>query len=252
MLRRMHRRAMAVSLLALAVLPFGGCSSGTETGNPSFQAELSYAAYSSAPLAVAVRNSGAEVTVDSAWLDLDRVALFRAGTCDQAEPSGESVPALGIGDHAAGKHNATLFASAAGAYCGLELPFVLVPPGSTVGDQPRSLEQHSIMLSGTLGDGTPFSLLSAATPRLHLLADSGDFEISEERPQTLIAFDVAAWFANLDWGSATPQGGAISISADQNTGLLAQFEANLASGVALYRDSDGDGKLDATPERLAH
>lgn len=251
MLQRMPVRYV-VSLLALAVLPFGGCSSGTETGNPSFQAELSYAAYSSTPLLVGVRDSGAPITVDSAWLDLDRVALFRTGTCDQAEPSGESVPALGIGDHASGKHNATLFASAPGAYCGLELPFLVVPPGSTVGDQPRSLEQHSIMLSGTLGDGTPFSLLSAAAPRLHLMADSGAFEISKEQPQTLIAFDVAAWLANLDWASASRQDGAVTVSSEQNAGLLAQFEANLGSGVALYRDSDGDGKLDATPERLAH
>ena len=252
MLHRMHRPFTAVSLLALAVLPFSGCSSGTETGNPSFEAELSYAAYSSAPLVVGVRESGTTVTVASAWLDLDRVSLFRAGTCGQAEPSGESVPALGVGDHASGKHNATLFASAAGAYCGLELPFVLVPPGSTVGDQPRSLEQHSIMLSGMLGDGTPFTLLSTATPRLHLLADSGDFEISKEQSQALIAFDVAAWLADLDWASATRQAGAILVSAEENSNLLAQFESNLSAGVALYRDRDGDGKLDATPERLAH
>jgi len=38
-----------------------GCTGGTETGNPSFEATLTYTAYSSEPSAISVRESGAPV-----------------------------------------------------------------------------------------------------------------------------------------------------------------------------------------------
>ena len=239
---------LATALCALT----SGCSSGTETGNPSFQAELSYTAYSSAPSVIGVREPGSRAVVDSAWLDLDTVALIGANSCAQADPTALSVPALGIGDHASGRHNATLFTLAAGQYCALDLPFVLAPPAELQNGVPAELERHSIMLAGALADGTRYTLLSATTPRVRLSADSGSFEISANSAQTLIAFDVAQWLANLDWTGATRIDGAIRISADDNPALLAQFESNLARGIELYRDADGDGKLDDAPVRLAH
>src|SRR4051812_22081096 len=96
------------AFLALTISAFaGGCIGGTETGNPPFQAELAYTAYSSTPLLIGVREQGSQAVVESAWLDLGAVALLGAGSCEQAESSGRSVRALGIGDHAAGQHNAT-------------------------------------------------------------------------------------------------------------------------------------------------
>lgn len=252
MLRGVSRAVLGLVTCLAVLAPFGGCSGGTETGNPSFQAELSYTAYSSQPLVIGVRQPGSRAVVDSAWLDLDAVVLVNTGSCAAAGPEQVVVPALGVGDHASGKHNLTRFELSTGSYCALDLPFVRVPSGSVQGGQPPELERHSIMIAGALGDGTPFSLLSAATPTAHLTADAGSFEISRSHAETLIAFDVAAWLSNLDWGSAERTDGAIVISADRNPTLLARFEENLTSGVALYRDADGDGKLDADPVRLAH
>lgn len=246
-------RPLLLGFLALALCaPAGGCSGGTETGNPPFQAELSYTAYSSAPSLIAVRERASQAVVDSAWLDLDTVALLPAGSCALAQPAQRPVPALGIGDHASGQQHATRFTLAAGEYCALELPFVLARHDELQSDAPADLERHSIMLAGTLADGTPFTLLSAATPRVRLAADAGSFEITEKDPQTLIAFDVAQWLATLNWDEAVRVDGAIRISANDNPALLAQFERNLAGGVALYRDADGDGQLDESPVRLAH
>jgi len=240
-------------LLALVLCSLSSsCSGGTETGNPPFRAELSYTAYSSTPQLIGVRDPGSKAVVDSAWLDLDTVALVGAGRCGQADPEVLSVPALGVGDHASGQHNATRFTLAAGEYCALDLPFVLAAEDQIQGGVPADLARHSIMLAGSLADGTPFSLLSAATPTVRLAADAGGFEITAEQAQTLITFDVAVWLADLNWAEATRVGGAISISAADNSALLAQFESNLARGVALYRDADGDGKLDANALRLAH
>ena len=243
-----QRALLTVTLSALA----GGCVGGTETGNPPFQAELSYTAYSSAPLLIGVREQGSRAVVESAWLDLGAVALLGAGSCTQPESSTLSVPALGIGDHAAGQHNATRFELTAGEYCALELPFLLASPSAIQNDVPADLDRHSIMLAGELADGTRFTLLSAATPRVRLRADAGSFDINRNQAQTLIAFDVAQWLTGLDWAGATRAEGAIHISADDNPALLAQFESNLARGIALYRDADGDGKIDDVPLRLAH
>jgi hypothetical protein len=227
------------------------CSGGTETGNPTFQAELSYTAYSSAPLLIGLRELGSRAVVDNAWLDLDRVQLLGAGSCADANPPAASAPALGIGDHAAGQHNATRFALSEGEYCALNLPFVLASQDQIQDGVPDDLARHSIMLAGALADGTPFTLLSAKTATVRLLADAGSFEINAEQPQTLIAFDVAAWLADLDWSAAVRVDGTIRISANDNPALLAQFERQLSRGVALFRDADGDGKLDANAMRLA-
>lgn len=245
------RSFLTLVVLAMASLP-GGCSSGTETGNPSFQAELSYTAYSSHPLDVSVRQPGPPAVVDSAWLDLASVGLVTAGTCGATTPVTSPIPALGIGDHAAGKHNVTLFQLDAGTYCSLDLPFVLADASALNGDAPAELVRHSMLIEGTLSDGSAFSILSDATPTVHLVADTGSFEITKEQSKVLIAFDVAAWLSGLDWTNATRTLGAVHISSMENPLLLAQFEANLPLGVALYRDPDGDGKLDPNPLRLAH
>jgi len=252
MLRIVVLRVLQASAALMLCLLAGGCSSGTETGNPPFQAELSYRAISSAAVLIGVRDPGSQAVVESVWLDLDTVALISAGHCAQAAPMEVSVPALGIGDHATGQHNWTQFELAAHEFCALDLPFARAAHGEIRNGVPPALEEHSVMLSGVLADGTPFTLLSAATPTVRLRADAESFEISAEQAKTLITFDVATWIANIDWANATRVDGAIDISANDNPALLAQFESNLARGVALYRDADGDGNLDATPLRLAH
>ncbi|HYQ46705.1 MAG TPA: hypothetical protein VER11_32270 [Polyangiaceae bacterium] len=246
-------RELFFCLLAIALCaPAGACSGGTETGNPPFQAELSYTAYSSMPSLISVREQSSQAVVESAWLDLDSVSLIGADGCAEVEPRSLSVPALGIGDHASGQHNATVFFAAGSDYCALELPFALAPPSGVLEGVPADLARHSIMLAGALADGTRFTLLSAATPRVRLSADSGSFEISKNAARTLVVFDVAEWLADLDWAEATRVDGEVRISADDNPALLARFERNLARGIALYRDADGDGKLDEHPVRLAH
>lgn len=254
MLDSVLRRPLRSSLLGLLVLaagPLGSCSSGTETGNPTFTGALSYTAFSSDPSQVGLPASASAAVVENAWLDLDTVSLFGAGSCRSSQPAKTLVPALGVGDHAAGKHNVTLFQLTAGLYCGLDLPFVRAASGD-LADAPAALADHSILIEGTLADGSSFQILSSATPTVHLAADTEAFSLDAAAAGTLIAFDVAAWVANLDFASASRVGESITISAQQNPGLLAQFERNLAGGVALYRDEDGDGKLDATPVRLAH
>ncbi len=244
------RRSVVSWSAALALLGVSGCTSGTETGNPSITGALSYTGYSSEPLRYGVREGGELATVERAWFDLQAVTVSQADSCGVAETEAFSVAALGIGDHAAGNHNSTAFEATPGTFCGLTLPFVRVPAGTTA-ELPTELLGHSILLVGKLADGTPFSILSDAEPSVRLRAAPGGFALSSERKDTLLAFDFATWLRDVDLASAAQVEGEIVVSASSNSALLAAFESHLAQGVALYLDRDADGALDAAPELLA-
>jgi hypothetical protein len=240
-------------MAALAGSTVVACAGGTETGNPSFGADLAYAAYSSNPRTASVRQAAGGAVVSSAWLVLGDVSFVREGGC-AAPPAGTTphAPGLGVGNHASGEPVVTAFEMVGGGFCGVDVPLVHAAAGALPSGAPAELTQDTIVLEGTLADGAAFSLRSAATPRVRLTADGGRFEMSASEATVLIGFDVAAWLGGLDWAAATRQGGAVVVSADSNSALLAGFEKNLALGVVLYRDRNADGQLDANPVALAH
>ncbi|HVY25314.1 MAG TPA: hypothetical protein VHB79_02140 [Polyangiaceae bacterium] len=245
MLGRMCRRLARPWLLGALLL--GGCTSGTETGNPSFGAALSYTGYSSQPDAIGVRQPGSRATVDNAWFDLEQVTVAQRGACGIDGDEVFEIPALGLGDHAAGNHNSTVFEGRPGAFCEVELPLARV----TESGAPVALEGHALLLEGTLADGTAFSIVSDATPTVVLSAAAGGFELDAASPDALVAFDFASWLGDIDFDGAQRKNGELVISVAENSELLAAFDARLASGIALYRDRDADGVLDAKPELLA-
>jgi len=228
------------------------CNSGTETGNPSLTGSLSYTGYSSKPSDYGVREAGDIATIESAWLDLDTVSISPDGPCGIDGGSAFTAAGLGVGDHAAGDHNFTSFAAAAGAFCSVDLPFLRVPASVKLAGLPAEARGQSLLIVGTLAEGTPFSIVSAATPVVQLRADGSGFELSADQSDLLLAFDFAAWLQGLDFDAALRVDGQIEISASSNSELLTTFETNLADGVALYRDRDGDGLVDADAELLAH
>lgn len=228
------------------------CAGGTETGNPSLSGSLSYTGYSSKPTDYGVRDGGSVASVDSAWLDLDTVRISPEGTCGIDGGEAFSVPGLGIGDHAAGAHNFTPYAAKSGSFCEVRLPFVRVSSSGNAGaNLPAQLPGNSLLIVGKLADGTPFSIASSATPVVQLRAEGAGFALSTDQPDAVIAFDFAAWLDGLKFDAAELSDGQIVISSSSNPSLLAAFEANLGAGVALYRDRDGDGALDADAELLA-
>jgi hypothetical protein len=238
-----------LSSLAVGSLLLGtGCTGGTETGNPIVTGSLSYTGYSSAPDQIGVREGGEVATVSSAWFELDTVSVSSLG-CTGGQGDDFDVAALGLGDHAAGAHVSTSYMASEGNFCSVELPLSRVADDASNG--PEELRGHSLLLTGQLADGTEFSLVSDAQPRLVLEAEAGGFELSVELSDAVVAFDFATWLGDLDFAAATLDAGRIVISPDSNAELLEQFESNLAAGVVLYRDADGDGFLDAEPEELA-
>lgn len=247
MLRSVLGRGLLPRLSAFFVLlSVFACSSGTETGNPSFTGSLSYTGHSSAPDDYGVGKSGRIAEIDQAWFALDRVQTLG---CDDAGVF--DVPALGVGDHAAGNHNMTRFTAKASELCRVRLPFLEVSEDAVAG-VPAALRGHALLLSGTLADGTAFTIVSDARPVVELDATRGGFAITAGEADLLLAFDFAHWLGAVDFAAAIRNAeDEIVISGEENSELLAAFDAQLASGVALYRDGDADGVIDPDPELLA-
>lgn len=226
-----------------------GCTSGTETGNPSITGQLSYTGLSSAPSDIGVREPGSLATVQNAWFDLDDVAVSSEGDCGIEARAAFTVDALGIGDHAAGVHNSTAFEARAGAFCSVQLPFLAVATNDT--DAPPELRGHAIVVAGELADGTPFSIESDKPEVVRLESAASGFGLDAGEADALVAFDFALWLKDVDLVGATVEAGRITVSEASNTELLRKFEDNVTAGVTLYRDADADGVLDADPTPLA-
>jgi hypothetical protein len=242
---------LAFSWLAVCVagLAVAGCAGGTETGNPSFEGQLSYTGYSSNS-EVGVGEGGSLLTINSAWFELGEVEVAQSTACSIKEGVRFAIPALGLGDHAAGKHNRTVFQGQAGAYCNFTLPFVPVTQADA-GQAPAELAGLSLLLTGSLEDGTPFRISSQAVPRVALTGRPGGFVLDGEHAQLLVAFDFAAWLSEVDFSAAQRRDGQVQISPEENPELLRLFEGQLAAGVRLFADSDGDGVVDANAVPLA-
>ena len=245
------RTGLAAWLCALAL---SACA-GTETGNPSFKGSLGYDAYSSARSVALTVGSGEpaaeRLRVDNAWLVLGDVELLRADACAASEGSGEHVHGLGAGDHAAGQAPATAFDLDAGQYCGVRLPFLhadQLPDGA-----PESLREESIALLGRLPDGRDFELRSALETSVLLRAKGSGFALDGEHAGVVIGFDVGAWLDGMEWSAAQAhaQDGRVLIDAEHNRDFLQRFERALPQGVALFRDADRDGLLDADHTPIA-
>ncbi len=232
----------------LLVLGATACTSGVETGNP-LRGELSYTGYSSEPAKYGVASGGEVLSVKNAWFALETVQVSAMGDCGLDDDAHFTVEGLGVGDHAAGRHNFTSFSASSARYCQMTLPFASVSTNSA--SAPVELQGHAVLLKGELADGTPFSIVSDQVPELTLQANAGGFELTPEESDAVVGFDFATWLGGIDWSAATVQDGAIALAPDSNAELLALFESNLAPGVALFRDRDGDGVLDTSPELLA-
>jgi hypothetical protein len=245
-----------VKCRALGLALWLAACAGTETGNPSFDGSLGYDAYTSQPKLVALQSAGedAQLVVESAWLVLGDVRFApRADgkACDADSASdGPSVPGLGAGDHAATQAPVSPVELSDGRYCGVHLP--LQSASELPSAAPPELRGHSLLLLGETRDGRPFRIASALRTELDLRAEADGFELDAERPGVLIGFDVASWLAELDWSQAELDADdRIVVDAEHNALLLAEFEAQFARGVALFRDADGDGLFDAEGSAIA-
>ncbi len=218
----------------LFVLAVVGCT-GTETGNPSFTSQLAVGAHSSHPERIAVRRSAGGAVVRDVWAQMLRFDFTRGEGCDDVAASTmEEMPQ----NHA--EASAVLqFDLPEDDYCEVEIE--LAPIVAAVGGAPAETEGNVIYLRGELADGRPLTIASKAAFTAALAAEGGTFTMSSEMPALVLGLDVATWLDRVDLDGVT--GDAVTLSDEENTALLREFEQKIAAGLELYRDPNGDGSL---------
>jgi hypothetical protein len=238
------RRNGLLHLLVLQALVAFGCA-GTETGNPSFEGELAYDAYSSDVARVALRSSGASeqpgvTLVDAAWLVLGDVS-FSESCAGPSSDTEAHATGIGEGDHAAQGRVVTALALPEGDYCGASVPFARARDAFA---GPSELAGHSILIDGVAPNGESFRLRSAMQGDVRL-AGPAPFAIDENHDTVLIGFDLAVWLDAIAWDEAVVEGGLIEIDDAHNAALLAAFERAIGRGTGLYR-SDATAPIDSS------
>lgn len=231
----------ATSLLASVLM---ACAGATETGNPAVPVDIQLDVRTSEASAVGIRTGASETVIEETWVALGEPLFLEEGNCGVLDeyPLG---PTQLVADLAAPDARIELEVRAQ-SYCGLVLPLQQESPELPAG-APSELADHSIVLTGTRADGTPFMLLHAEQDELEVVADDGSFEVEEDGPLLLLAFDVAALMRDVDLDNAdVDTDGVIRIDAMQNSGLHIAFDVSLECSLDLYFDVDDDGVLDDT------
>ena len=227
---------------------------GTETGNPSFEGELAYDAYSSEPARAALREGDQGAVVEQAWLVLGDVTFVDNNHCAEPEQAEGHASGLGAGDHAPADGARTRFWLPIGQYCGLRLPIERAGERDLPEGAPPELAEHSVVLAGRLPerDDLPFLIASRMQRTITLEADESSFELGPDSARVLLGFDVAAWLDGVELGAIeADDDGRVLISEDAHREQLERFEDNVAAGISVFYDPDGEGRFEDAAERIA-
>lgn len=132
----------------------------------------------------------------------------------------------------------------------MTIPKIIAQAGTGI---PAEVVGTSVYLAGTTAAGRAFVVRSESTETTTVSATSENFELSPDLGGLFLGFDIAVWLAGVDLDNAVVnKEGVIVLDANNNTALLDTFESNLAKGVALFRDQNGNGQIDGPEdERLA-
>jgi hypothetical protein len=219
----------------------------TETGNPELT--LSYRARSSAPAEVAVTGD-APVRVQGLAVSIREVRMVEGADCDAPAAVEHQAPGF-VGDLLT-QPTAVRFEVAPGDYCRVRVRFDRADNSDIAG-----LVDHSMVVTGQRSDDLPYTISSRATPELELRSRGEPFDLSEAHNQLVLAFDAAAWLADVDLDAAVEDDDDdddddhITIDDDNNRDLLRVFEAAVVRSLELYGDEDGDGRADEDEDVLA-
>jgi len=229
--------------LALAFL--ASCT-GTETGNP-FSHELGVAGRTTDASVAALGTSEGGAAIDAAWMGLGEVALFPAGACGDDSAAETVVPGPVAVELVEGLAPSGVDLGHTG-YCRVEVVLLPASPPLPVG-APAELGGSTVVVEGRRPDGTPFEIVSEASPVLEVRGAMDRFDAHEAM---VVSLDFARWLEGVDLaGAVVSPDGTVRVNAVDNHDLLGVFDANLTSSLAIHRDGDADGHVGHDDEVLA-
>ncbi len=208
-----------------------GCNA-TETGNPPAQGvvSLGLTAFSSTPETAALGAAQGGLLIDRLVVNLSSLSLIPC-SADSAPIKVEPASFDLVGE----RHQQQVSGDV--ELCSVRLEFGPRPSATDVVPAGTAIYIH-----GQRTDGSPFEVVSTSTALFDLNASSSS---TFGTKPLLLAFDMGAWFTNVDVHNAHAEAGGIArLDNALNPAILAAFEARTTLSVALYVDQDGDGVLD--------
>ena len=227
-----------------------GCTA-TETGNPVAEVQLSLTAGSSTTEVGLGDAAGAQLQIEQAWVVLGDVRFVPSADCDAGGETRVEVPGPNAVDLIAAP-TAFSFAVEDRDYCRVRVPLERAeePPSGA----PSELEDHSVVLLGSLRDGTPVLVRSRDKREADVRSRGMPFRLGDVEQDLLLVFDLGGWLEGVDLeGAELQEDGRLVVDDDSNRELLDAFEDNLRQSLELLRDLDRDGQVDdeERAERLA-
>jgi hypothetical protein len=237
-----HRSSVLLAQLVCSLVGVGlSACNATETGNPVTQQTLALEARSSNDDVSSGASSSASIRVESAWIVLGDMRFVSSADCDRGEGSRVDFKGPIAIDLVEQSDDLELMLDAT-QYCRVR---VKLDKAKDVSGAPSELDDQSIVLQGTRADGTSFSVKSQRNFNLELRARGDAFSLAATRGSMILAFDLATWLDSVDLEGAAPDAsGAIEVDDHNDKDRLDVFEDNVKRAMELYRDRDGNSKLD--------
>lgn len=236
--------------LASAVVAAAASCTGTEVGNPVAEpVSVSLTARSSSQ-DVALAWDGhqdagsASIVIDELWVSLGDARFVIDEDCSAKRDTRIVIDGPFVTDLAEGPA-ALAQRLPEGNYCSVRVSLERAAAGDA--GFPTELTGHSVLLHGQRSDGTPVVIRSRDKPDFVLRGRSEAFRVEDAHNALFLAFDAAAWLEGVGIESATPNAaGEILIEPGSDDARLRTFETNLKRSLALFKDGDRDGALEAS------
>jgi len=214
-------RNLKRAFLLPGVVAIAGCTGETDLPPDTAFPEISVSA-------LGTEVSAQELALENAWLSLEKLTFV---PCDPSSAS------LGTTDFRVNLFvdppSSLMLDSGVSDYCSIQA--TLAP---STASSPSALEGSSVHVTGTLSDNTPFELASTVSISL-------EFVSAKPLPvnRLWLGVDFETWFANADVARADVEDDTITIDAEHNSDVLAEFDDATGLALSLYVDADDDGHL---------
>lgn len=234
-------RTIRLSLVALLQLTTAlGCASdtdkGTIVGNPPQGVKFDIRTSPDSP---ATAKMSSDLTLNSAWMSVERVRLRPAEDCSGDAEARLDGPLVADLLEAGVLPEPPELELNTNHFCRLEMTFSPVDLDDAPADTPADLVEHSLLIEGNLRSGTSFQIATDMRDTIRIEPTDGeDLVISEDADCLTVTPDISGWIdvAALE---ALDDGAMIYVNEDTNEPLLDQFEAAIEDGIELMESSSG-------------
>ena len=241
---------LAAALVLVAVTTLCSCL-GTDVGNPeekedggTIEAEIRFQGVEQSA-SVDDLMIGSGTRLEEAWIVADGFGLRPAGECGRAARMRTDTPTVVDLLDDTGDSMISIPEVTPGTYCGLDFQLERVSQSQLPSAAPPELSEATVLLTGEREDGVEFRLSADVKFKLKLGSITSQFELDADRRRMLLVVALGRWVDEQKLNAIQGEE-PIVIDADNHREIYKDFRQSLHKTMKLYRDSNGDGRLNAS------